>query len=164
MLQWTWDSLSPQVTRTPADLVDVLNTRLKALQGMIASITNGDSAVKARVATTDGTVTTLATEAIQPNNTVLVWGYVIARRTGAVAGAVNDGAAYRVEFVAKNTAGTATVLGSAIVTVIGESQAGWDCTVTASGGNVLVRVTGSAQNNVVWKWNRRQFMVADMNA
>jgi hypothetical protein len=100
---------------------------------------------------------------IPPNTTTLVWGYVVARRTAGSAGATNDGAAYRVEFVAKNTSGTATVLGTAIVTVIGESVGGWDCTVTASSGNVLVQVTGAVNTTVAWKWNRRQFTVADMN-
>ena len=164
MLQWTWTSLSPQTVKAIGDLVDVLNTRMAALQGVVASIMAGDRRVHARVATTDATVTTIATEAMPVNTTTLVWGYVVARRTGGAAGSANDGAAYKVEFVAKNTSGTATVLGTAIVTVIGESVGGWNCTVSASGGNVLVRATGAADTNITWKWSKRQFRVADMNA
>ena len=164
MLQWTWESLSPQTAKAVTDLVDVLNRRMKALQGVLESIMAGDVRVHNRVATTDATVTTIATEVMPVNTTTCVWGYVVARRTGGAAGSANDGAAYKVEFVAKNTSGTATVLGTAIVTVIGESVGGWNCTVSASSGNVLVRATGAADTNITWKWSRRRFLVADMNA
>ena len=149
MLQWTWESLSPQVVKTVDAVVTIVNTRMAALQGVVASLMAGDVRVHARVQTTDATVTTIATEAMPVNTTTLVWGYVVARRTGGTAGSANDGAAYRVEFVAKNTAGTATLIGSD-VTARGESQAGWDVTLSASGGTIRVRVTGAASNNVVW--------------
>lgn len=157
MLQWTWESLSPQVVKSAEAVVDILNRRMKALQGVVASIMAGDVRVHARVQTTDATVTTIATEAMPVNTTTLVWGYVVARRTGGTAGSANDGAAYRVEFVAKNTAGTATVLAAATVTVIGESVAGWTVTATASSGNVLVQVTGAIDTNILWHWNRHTF-------
>lgn len=107
--------------------------------------------VHARVATTDATVTTLHTQAIPVDHSVVVSGYVVARRTGGGAGSANDGAGYRVEFVAKNTSGTAALIGAGSVTVLGESQAGWDVTLSASSGNILIRVTGAASNNISWR-------------
>jgi hypothetical protein len=111
--------------------------------------------------TTDATVTTLLTLIIPVNTVVKVWGQVVARRTGGVAGATNDGAGYTVDFVATNTAGTAAIIGAASVTAIGESQAAWAVTVTFSGGNALVRVTGAAANNVTWIWSGKTLTVED---
>ena len=45
------------------------------------------------------------------------------------------------------------VPGSGTVTVLGESQAGWDCTLAATGGTILVQVTGAAGNSVTWNWS-----------
>ena len=39
------------------------------------------------------------------------------------------------------------------MTVLGESQAGWDCTLVASAGTIVIKVTGAANNNVVWVWS-----------
>lgn len=102
-----------------------------------------------RVTTTDATVTTLATIPVPASTTLGVTGYVVARRTGGSAGTAEDGAYYRVETVYKNAAGTATAIGTT-VTAIGESQAAWDVTVSQSGGNVLIQVTGAVDNNVTW--------------
>lgn len=102
------------------------------------------------VRTTDATVTTLASLVVPVDTTVVYEGYVAARRTGGAAGAANDGAGYVVQFCAKNTSGTAALIGAGTVTVLGESQAGWDCTLSASGGDIRVRVTGAAANNIVW--------------
>lgn len=115
--------------------------------------------IRARVATTDATVTTLFTATVPVNHTVIVSGYVVARRTGGSGGAANDGAGYRVEFCAKNTSGTAALIGAGTVTVLGESQAGWDVTLDASGGTIRVRVTGAANNNVSWRFTGRSVSV-----
>ncbi|MCZ6594468.1 MAG: hypothetical protein O6943_06075 [Bacteroidetes bacterium] len=37
-----------------------------------------------------------------------------------------------------------------ILGLIGRIKAGWDCTFTVSGTNLLVRVTGAVNNNVTW--------------
>lgn len=111
--------------------------------------------------TTDATVTTVFTATIPVNQTVIVTGYVVARRTGGVSGATNDGAGYRVEFVAKNTSGTAALIGAGSVTALGESQAGWDVTLSASGRTILVRVTGAANNNVTWGCNFKSLSVKE---
>lgn len=111
--------------------------------------------------TTDATVTTLFAAEIPVNQTVVVSGFVVARRTGGSSGATNDGAGYRVEFVAKNTAGTAALIGAGSVTVLGESQAGWDVTLSASGSTIRVRVTGAANNNVTWSWSGKSLSVKE---
>lgn len=114
-----------------------------------------------RIKTTDATVTTLSTVVVPVDHTLLVDGFVVARRTGGLSGSTNDGAGYRVQFVAKNTAGTAALIGSGTITVLGESQAGWDVTLSASSGNILVRVTGAAQNDIEWRWTARAFSVKE---
>ncbi len=51
----------------------------------------------------------------------------------------------------KTVTGTVTLLGGAVqadYTV--ENQAGWDATLTISGTNVLLRVTGATSNNITW--------------
>lgn len=110
------------------------------------------STPEARVSTTDATVTTIQTIPCASSTTTATVGYVVARRTGGSAGTAEDGAMYRVEFAANNIGGTATLIGTAVVTVIGENQAGWDVTVVGSGANMLIKVTGAINNNINWKW------------
>jgi len=105
----------------------------------------------ASVSTTDETVTTVQTITIPASTTLSFDGYVVSRRTGGASGTAEDGASYRVEGVFKNAAGTATSIGSSI-TVIGESQAGWDVTIDATGATARIRVTGAASNSITWTW------------
>lgn len=137
-MKWNWTGKTDEAMRA---LENYLGIRDK---GML------DNAV---IRTTDATVTTLATLVIPVDRVVNVWGQVTGRRTGGSAGAANDGAGYVVAFVANNTAGTAAVIGSASVTTLGESQAGWNCAVSFSSGNALIRVTGAADNNIKWVWS-----------
>lgn len=156
MANWAWEHIDPSLPLPAA--IQAINDRMRRLQsadGLLESVVQG----KARASTTDATATTIYTEVLPPSTTTLSVGYVVARRTGGAAGTAEDGAAYRVEYVAKNNAGTATVIGS-VITAIGESQAGWDVTLVASGGSVLVKVTGAASNNVSWRYARRIFAVA----
>jgi hypothetical protein len=139
-MKWTRKPGKPESDQL-ADLENYLGIRDKGLL---------DNAV---IRTADATVTTLATLVIPVDRVVNVWGQVTGRRTGGAAGATNDGAGYLVAFVCQNTAGTAAVIGSASVTVLGESQAGWNCTVSFSSGNALIRVTGAADNNIKWVWS-----------
>jgi len=101
------------------------------------------------VQTTDATTTTLATITIPSETTVLIEAHVVARRTGGVSGTAEDGAAYVIDAAYKNVAGTATEIGETAV-FTAEDQAGWSCTLSASGGDALLRVTGAVGNNVVW--------------
>lgn len=156
---WNWESVSQSLANQPGQVLGLLNTRMKALEQYLGQADTTFSFSK-KVYTTDATVTTLATEAIGGGKTVHVEGRVVGRRTGGSAGSAEDAASYTVVFLAKNVAGTATVIGSSVA-VIGESQAAWNCAVSASSGNVLVRVTGAASNNVTWVWSRVRLTVTD---
>lgn len=105
---------------------------------------------QATVSTTDATVTTIATIAVPATTTLHIEATVAARRTGGSSGTAEDGAGYKVLAAYKNVAGTATLIGSGVVTTVGEDQAGWDVTLSASGGNALIRVTGAVDNAVNW--------------
>lgn len=156
MSLWAWNRLSQSLSLEA--VIAALNERLPRLagsDGQLETVFQGT----AKLLTTDATVTTIYTQAIPVSTSLLSVGYVVARRTGGSSGTAEDGAAYRVEYLAKNASGTATVIGS-VIAVIGESQAGWDLTVSASSGNVLVRVTGAANNNISWRYSRRTFQVA----
>jgi hypothetical protein len=113
-----------------------------------------------RVATTDATVTTLASITTVTDATFCVDAIVIARRTGGSSGAAADGAAYRIIGTFKNNAGTVTQIGSTSVVHSAESQAGWDCVFDVSGTAVRVRITGAANNNVVWHGHTMRTTVA----
>ncbi len=101
------------------------------------------------VATTNATVTTAATFATTTNATTNLDVLVTGRRTGGSSGTAGDGAAYHLAIGVKNVSGTATIISQNLL-FTSESQAGWDCTATASGANILIRVTGAANNNVAW--------------
>jgi hypothetical protein len=118
-----------------------------------STATNDDPNYKVyqnRVATTNASVTTLHTIAIPASTTVMIEARVVARRTGGSAGTAEDGAAYTRVACYKNSAGTATIIGAIATPVTIESQAGFDCTFTVSGGNVLLQVTGATNNNITW--------------
>jgi len=103
------------------------------------------------ITTTNATPTTIGTIAVPAQTTRGIVAFVTARRGSGSAGTAEDGAFYEVKAVAKGNAGNnASLIGSALVTAIGESQAGWDVTVSTSGGTVLIRVTGAANNNIAW--------------
>lgn len=103
------------------------------------------------VNTTDATQTTLATIPVTASRTYMIEARVAARRTGGASGTANDGASYCRRGTYTTKSGTVTLMGS--VQTIGtdaEDQAAWDVTMTISSTNVLVRVTGAANNNVTW--------------
>ena len=150
---WSWETVRE-------DALSVLNAPMKKLENDL-KLSAKTFPVHARVATTDATVTTIRTLPVPANHTLLITGYVVARRTGGAAGAANDGAAYRIELVAKNTAGTAAEIAAETLTVIGESQAGWTVASSASSGNILIQVTGAVDNNVSWRWSERTLAVKD---
>lgn len=115
--------------------------------------TNDDVAERVyqnRAATTDATVTTIHTITVPATTTVAFEAWIINRRTGGASGTAEDGASYLLRGVYKNVAGTATQIGTDGLTVDGESQAGWTVASAASGGTILIRVTGSASNNITW--------------
>ena len=152
-MTWNWTGMADR------QLGPQLNGPMKKLENELAQsakVLPGQHVVR----TTDATVTTLYAYPVPVDQTTLIAGVVVARRTGGSAGSANDGAGYRVEVVAKNSAGTAAVIGDD-VTAVGESQAGWDVTVDASGGTIRVRVTGAADNNVTWTWSGKTLSVKE---
>ncbi len=106
--------------------------------------------IAGRVLTTDATPTTLLTLPLTPGATTIIRAQILARRVGGIAGVAEDGAGYVVYGAFKMVAGVATVIGSVATLLSAEDQAGWDATLVVSGRNVLVQVTGAADNNVSW--------------
>ena len=107
--------------------------------------------VEASVETTDATVTTLATLPLEDGKTSQIVADIVARRTGGASGTAGDGAGYRIIGTYRRvSAGAATLIGSVTADHTAESQAGWDATLTVSGNDVLVRVTGATGNNLSW--------------
>lgn len=113
-----------------------------------------------KVATTNATVTTILTMTVPSSTTWAFVAYVSARRSGGVAGTAEDGAFYEVKACYKNVAGTATIIGSATITTIAESQAGWDVTLSPTGATVRIQVTGAADNNISWNCTAHVFPAA----
>ncbi len=103
----------------------------------------------ATVSTTNATITTIATIPIPSSTTVLIDANVVARRGGGSAGTAEDGAAYIIAAAYKNIATVATEIGESKI-FTAEDQAGWDVTVTPSGSNALIQVTGAANKNIDW--------------
>lgn len=132
-----------------AELVGVLGN---LVWNMSCPATNDDPTISLyqnRTTTTDATLTTLHTLATANDTNVTIIGTVISRRTGGAAGTTGDVASYTFTYVFKNVAGTLTSIGGA-VTVVGESQAAWDCQVNISAANLLIQVQGAVNNNVTW--------------
>ncbi len=108
-----------------------------------------------RVATTNATPTTIHTFTLTASQTTFIECSVTARRTGGVAGAAEDGAAYTIQGCYKMVGGVATIIGAVLQPFVAESQAAWNATLVVSGGTVLLQVTGAASNNIVWHTTNR---------
>ena len=124
--------------------------------GSGASIELNDAAdmkiTTAAVNTTNATVTTAATIAIPTDTTVLLEIRTVGYRTGGSSGSTGDSAAYIRTARAKNIAGTVTINPNPPQSdFTNEDQSSWNSTITASGANALVSVTGAANNNISWK-------------
>jgi len=104
----------------------------------------------ASASTTDATVTTAQTIAIPNNSEVLIQTQVIGRKTGgAGTGTTNDGGTYIRTARFKNNGGTVTMF-NLQSDYTSEDVAGFNVTMTASGTNALVQVTGAANDNITW--------------
>jgi len=134
------------------ELIRQLLSRLKALEQEFerTKIIEKAITIEGYVTTTDATVTTVATIPIPASTSVLMEIHVVARRTGGIAGAAEDGAGYMIQALYKNVAGTATLIGLGNLDFSAESQGAWNVSQSPSGGDVLVRVTGAVDNNVSW--------------
>ena len=107
------------------------------------------------VTTTDATVTTLELIAIPDDTVVIIEVFISARRTDA-----EDGASYiRRASVFREAAGSATIRGTVDTTFTRESSAPWNATITVSGNNALISVTGQAANTINWKSSTKAVQV-----
>jgi hypothetical protein len=128
--------------------IDLFRQQLNAILADIKSRVV-DPAVAGTLNTTNATATAVLSVATTSNSALALDCLVLGRRTGGSSGAAGDCGAYVLRAVAKNVAGTLTIVGQA-TTTIGESQAGWDVAAVVSGTSLLVKVTGAANNNVSW--------------
>lgn len=133
-------------------LITMLGTVDNAVLRLSSIATNDDptiDTIQHRAATTDATVTTLATITTSADKTYQIHVRVLARRTGGTGGTADDGAAY--ECAATYTTKTSTLTEMAETCWYEhEDQAGWDVDFAPSGSNILVRVTGAVNNNITW--------------
>ena len=108
------------------------------------------------VRTTDATVTTIRTIPIpspvgaSTNSAAQITARIVGVRTGGSAGAAGDTGAYFIVGCVKNTSGTAALVGTPSKLQASEDQIGWDVSITVSGANALLRVTGATNNNITW--------------
>lgn len=152
-------------TKAPAGVrLHILQPTLGSAVQRLESTATNDNVIQdvpqGRIATTDATPTTLQTIAIPASHACHLEVSVTARRTGGVSGTAEDCAAYILRGLYKNVAGTATLVGTVIQTVVGESVAGYDATLVVSGGNVLVQVTGVATTNITWHSTTRHWYLS----
>jgi len=148
---------------SPSAKLDVIEPAIGDPVAKLTSVATNDDVTETvrqyRAATTDATVTTIATVAVPASTTSLIEARVVARRTGGSAGAADDGAGYLVAATFKGASGTVAQIGSTTAVATHESQAAWNVSFTVSGGNALLQVTGAANNNVTWHATVRVYAV-----
>lgn len=150
-----WDNTNTRLgilTNSPQDSLHVAgNVRISGATSTFRLLAASDYlAAQAAVSTTDATQTTAATIAIPTDTTVLLEVHVIGRRTAGSAGTAGDSASYVRTARFKNIAGTVT-MHTLQSDYTSEDQAGWNCTLDANLTNARVRVTGAANNTVLWE-------------
>ena len=101
---------------------------------------------RAHVQTTNATPTTISTLAIGTSK-IHCYRVVLA----GLQSNSSNGAYYERLAGYKNNAGTVTLIGSAASPITAEDNAAWDITLTISGTNVLVQVTGAAATTIEWE-------------
>jgi len=152
----SWDNTGKTLTQTQP----TLGTALQILQSTATNTDPNETLYQNKATTTNATPTTIHTITIPATTTVGFSGSIVARRTGGGAGVAEDGAFYTFDGVYKNVAGAATVIGSPIVTVVGEDQAGWDVTFNPTGATVEIQVTGAANNDISWGLMLRTYLMS----
>lgn len=110
------------------------------------------------VKTADATPTTVATVAIPADTVMGVEAYVTGRRTDDGS---EDGVFASLMFAFNNLAGTATIIGTATID-IKESDASCDVTVSASGADALIQVTGVAAADYDWTCRHTLYPVSEV--
>jgi len=110
-------------------------------------------------ATTDASLSTIATITVPANTVVMISARVFAHRTGGSAGTAQDAAAYELKGVYKNVSGLAVEVGQSSV-FSAEDQQAWTCSFSASAGTVLLQVQGAANNNISWSADYNLYSVS----
>jgi len=126
-------------------MVANINQRLEPVAGVTEDISG------ATVNTIDATVTTIQTIAIPLNTVVTIKTTVKARKTsGTGVGVTGQGCGYERIATYQNIGGVVTIAGVVQSSYTGEAITAFDTTLTISGTNVLIRVTGALNDNVTW--------------
>ena len=102
------------------------------------------------VNTTNATVTTISTVPTVTDTVMILEVKVMGRRTGGAAGSAGDSATYIRTVRVKNIGGTVS-LASLQSDFTSEDQSSFNATISVSGTNAIVQVTGAANNNMTWK-------------
>jgi len=100
----------------------------------------------AEVQTTDATVTTLNSLALEDENAY----HVKVKATAVQSDGSNRASYEKIVTVYRTGAGSATIQGSISIVHESESNVSWDLTLDVSGNNVRVRVTGIAATTIEW--------------
>lgn len=144
------------------DITGVEKTANKGIANGYASL-GSDSLVPsaqlrsvATVATTDATPTTAATLALSDDTAYLLTVEIVGRRTDAAGRCCY----VRRALVYREAAGAATIQGMIDTPFTRESTAGYGATLTASGNNILVQVTGAAAHAINWQVTYRMDRLA----
>ena len=115
-----------------------------------SSLTDATTAQLERSGTTTNAVATnLEVIAINSARTYWIETVVRARRTGGTAGAADDGAVFIVKQAFETISGTITPIGDATYEIF-RDQESWTADLVISGSNVIVQVTGAANNTIAW--------------
>lgn len=151
------------VTPTISGLLQVTQPTLgSVVQRLQSTATNDDpieDVIQARVATTDATVTTLATITIPASTTVGLEARVVVRRTGGSAGTAEDGGFFIYATAVKNVAGTATFVNSQTA-VVQQIDATYVAEFDVTGSTVRLRVTGVTNTDLTWHATIRTYAVS----
>jgi hypothetical protein len=143
-----WDDTNDRLgikTNAPAKTLHVAgDIRFEPVSGVLLDVES------ATVNTTNNTTTTIQTIAIPAGAVVMIEARVHSKKTGgAGVGPTGDGNAYIRTVKAKNVGGTVTI-GTVSSTFTSEDIGAFNATMAVSGTNIIVQVSGSANNNVTW--------------
>lgn len=169
-LDVTGDAITVVQSGSGVPTVDILAARINAgglaynvddlavLNLMCPSITGGrtetpgslvsvNGITHRNVATTDATVTTITTIPIPDDTAVWIEADVEVRRTNA-----SERSKFkRGALIFRESAGAATLEGAVWTPVTIPAATSYDATITVSGNNALIRVTGVAANDLNWQ-------------
>lgn len=146
---------------TPSALFHVLGVSATGFNQTLEPVLNVTEKVSGNtVNTTDATVTTIQTIAIPTDKVLMIETRVTARKTaGAGVGTVNDGNGYVRTATYANIAGVVTLSGAVQTSYTGEGIGAFNVTLVISGTDVLIRVTGAANDDVTWNSITRTYEV-----